>query len=136
MSGKIVMFEDDHEFAQEYGDALRERGFKVAWFESPPTNPVAVVVAEDPNLVSLDVTMPTLDGFQVAELLKGDGRTKNIPLVFLTNLDVPAYQERAMAIGADDYIVKSKTAPSDLTRRYEEIISQKEKARRLLSSRQ
>ena len=58
-------------------------------------------------LVLLDVQMPTLDGFQTAELIRQHPRSQSVPIIFLTAGDADgAPLERAYALGAVDYITK------------------------------
>jgi CheY-like chemotaxis protein len=59
-----------------------------------------------PDLVLLDVALPDHDGFWVCRELKTDPRTGHIPVVMLTAMSLPSDRDKAMAAGADGYIVK------------------------------
>lgn len=59
-----------------------------------------------PDLILLDITMPTMDGFAVCHQLKADPATQSIPVIFLTARDAEAEKEKAFQLGAADYIVK------------------------------
>nr|WP_145546269.1 diguanylate cyclase [Variovorax boronicumulans] len=59
-----------------------------------------------PDLILLDVVMPGLDGHEVLRLLKADGRTSVIGVIFITGLDSAAEEERGLRAGASDYVVK------------------------------
>ncbi len=59
-----------------------------------------------PDLILLDITMPTMDGFEVCRQLKADETTQDIPVIFLTARDAEAEKEQAFQLGAADYIVK------------------------------
>lgn len=61
---------------------------------------------ERPDLVITDVKMPGLDGFQLAEKLRGDERTSRIPLIFLSGEGGHANARRARALGALEYLTK------------------------------
>ncbi|MDJ0763154.1 MAG: response regulator [Myxococcota bacterium] len=68
---------------------------------------LAATLERDFALAILDVQMPGMDGYELAELLRGDAKTKNMPIIFLT----AAYSEEAQIFkgyesGAVDYIVK------------------------------
>jgi DNA-binding response OmpR family regulator len=67
---------------------------------------VELAQAERPDVILLDVMMPGTDGFETAEILLGDSRTSEIPIVFLSARAAPADQLRGLAIGAADYITK------------------------------
>ena len=59
-----------------------------------------------PDLILLDVVMPGMDGYQVCGALKADGRTHDIPVLFLTALSEDEEETRGLAMGAVDYIKK------------------------------
>ena len=62
--------------------------------------------AELPDLVLTDVKMPGLDGFQLAERLRADERTRSIPIIFLSGDAELANVERARVLGALAYLTK------------------------------
>jgi DNA-binding response OmpR family regulator len=61
---------------------------------------------EEPDVVLLDVMMPGLDGWQVAEELLSDERTRSIPIVFLTARDEVRDRARGLDLGGIDYVTK------------------------------
>jgi DNA-binding response OmpR family regulator len=67
---------------------------------------VGLAQAEQPDVILLDVMMPGTDGFETAEILSGDSRTSEIPIVFLSARAAPSDQLRGLAMGAADYITK------------------------------
>lgn len=59
-----------------------------------------------PDLILLDVMMPEMNGFEVAERLKADPDTQNIPIIFLTALNTTADIVKGFKVGANDFISK------------------------------
>jgi CheY-like chemotaxis protein len=59
-----------------------------------------------PDLITLDVAMPRLDGFSTAERLREDPATKHIPIVMITARAQGADQARGQQIGVEAYITK------------------------------
>ena len=59
-----------------------------------------------PDVVLLDVMMPGMDGFEVAERIKGDPKLKAALVVMLTAKDAPEDRRRGMKCGADMYFTK------------------------------
>lgn len=68
--------------------------------------------SERPDLVVTDVAMPGLDGFQLAGALRGDERTREIPLIFLSADTEPANAARAQELGALAYLTKPFDLPA------------------------
>ena len=62
--------------------------------------------AETPDIVLLDVMMPGLDGWRVAEELLEDGRTSRIPIIFLTARAELRDRARGIDLGGVDYVTK------------------------------
>jgi DNA-binding response OmpR family regulator len=62
--------------------------------------------AELPDVILLDVMMPGLDGWRVAEELLGDERTEQIPIVFLTARAELRDRARGIDLGGVDYVTK------------------------------
>jgi putative two-component system response regulator len=69
-----------------------------------------------PDLILLDIMMPGMDGHQVFRWLRADPRTSQIPVLFVTALDMPQDEERGLDLGAVDYITKPLRAPVLLAR--------------------
>jgi DNA-binding response OmpR family regulator len=63
-------------------------------------------LAEEPDVILLDVMMPGLDGWRVAEQLLKDDRTAGIPIIFLTARAEFRDRARGLDIGGVDYITK------------------------------
>jgi len=66
-----------------------------------------------PDLLLLDVIMPGgMNGFDLMDQLQKDERLKNIPVILLSNLE--SEKETGLAMGALEYILKSKVTPKDV----------------------
>lgn len=65
------------------------------------------VEKENPDLVLLDVMMPDMSGFEVAQHLKSNPNTADIPIIFLTALNSTADIVKGFQVGANDFISKS-----------------------------
>jgi diguanylate cyclase (GGDEF)-like protein len=77
-----------------------------------------------PDLILLDVDMPTPDGFEVCRRLKDDPATMNIPVVFLTGIASTDQKIRGLELGALDYILKPFD-PAELRARVRTSLRQK-----------
>lgn len=77
---------------------------------------LAIVQAQRPNIVLLDVMMPRMSGFQVCSKLKRDPASRETPVVMVTALNEIGDVERAVDAGADDFLTKPVNKLELLTR--------------------
>jgi len=59
-----------------------------------------------PDIILMDVGLPTLDGYAATRILKGDPVTKDIPIIAVTGFATKVDKERALAAGCDSYLTK------------------------------
>lgn len=76
-----------------------------------PGEGLNIALAQQPDLILLDINMPGMDGYQVLEVLKSYGRTKTIPVIAVTANSTPGEQAEGAAAGLDGYVTK----PIDVT---------------------
>jgi len=67
---------------------------------------MSTAVETGPDLILLDINLPGMNGYDICRLLKGDARTREIPVIFLTGCDTGGEKVMGFEAGADDYIVK------------------------------
>ncbi|MCL2096488.1 MAG: ATP-binding protein [Oscillospiraceae bacterium] len=68
----------------------------------------AVEAAEEflPDVILLDIIMPETDGYEIFFMLKNSEKTKNIPVIFVTGIATIGDEQKGLALGAADYIIK------------------------------
>jgi len=100
---RVLVVDDEPNIVDVISMALRFQGFDV---ESAGTGAAAIssVASFKPDLVVLDVMLPDMEGFDVAERL-GAQRTR-VPILFLTARDATDDKIRGLSIGGDDYVTK------------------------------
>jgi CheY-like chemotaxis protein len=111
--GDILLVEDDAMIASMYRTLLAARGYQ-ARHAHDGVEGVAMVRERRPALILLDMMMPRMDGIQFLEALRGWPRTESIPVVVLSNVGDRHLVERAMSLGAVEYLVKAQTRPQVL----------------------
>ena len=84
---------------------------------------------ERPDVILLDVMMPALDGWRVAEQLLDDDSTSEIPVIFLTARAELRYRARGLDIGGLDYITKPFN-PLELAPTVRELLARVESGER------
>jgi two-component system response regulator TctD len=103
----ILVVEDDKEIGEAVVDALQEAGYEVMHV-TDGNKVFEVLEAQTVGLIYLDIMMPGIDGYEVLRRLKQQGSAYfDIPVVILSNLGQMQEIERAMGIGARDYLIKA-----------------------------
>jgi two-component system phosphate regulon response regulator PhoB len=113
---KILLVEDDTALAGVYKSRLELEGFEVAQVGNGE-DALSKAVEFKPDLIVLDGMMPKINGFDVLDILRNTPETTNVRVIMLTALSQPTDKERAKALGADDYLVKSQVVISDVVDR-------------------
>ncbi len=67
---------------------------------------LAVMEENVPDVVLLDIEMPRMDGYQVAEHMRADARLKQVPIIMITSRVGEKHRARAMELGVDEYLGK------------------------------
>jgi len=113
---KILMMEDNIFLRKLYRDKLTREGF--VFIEA--TNGIEGInktLSEKPDLIILDLILPRKNGFDVLDDLRKDSRTKNIPVIVLSNLAQEIDIKEALARGAREYLVKTETRLEDVIKK-------------------
>lgn len=101
----MLIVDDDPAIRMLCSETLAREGIVV--LEAPDgRHGLAQARSRRPHLVVSDVMMPILDGFQLAEALRGDERTRRIPLIFLSGEHHAADAACARQLGALAYLTK------------------------------
>ncbi len=101
----ILIVEDDENIQQLVGYNLAKAGFQVLYAENGE-QALASVKRELPDLMVLDIMLPSLNGFEVCKILRKDPQTKALPIIMLTAKGEESDVTAGLDLGADDYITK------------------------------
>jgi len=124
MKIKILLIEDDPFLSSMYTTKFELENFTVFSGDDGQKG-LDLALAEIPDIILLDIMMPVMNGFEVLEQLKKDERTKNIPVILLTNLNQKDDIEKGLSMGANDYLIKAHFMPSEVVEKIRKIISSK-----------
>jgi DNA-binding response OmpR family regulator len=119
----VLVVDDERRIAAIAGDYLRHAGYGVLT-AADGVEALAVVRAQRPDLVVLDLGLPRLDGIAVARSLRRDG---NIPIIMLTARADEADRLLGLELGADDYITKP-FSPRELVARVRAVLRRSDAA--------
>ena len=120
-TAKVLLIEDEVAVRLIVRVNLELAGFEVCEAADGGTG-LELARAEQPDVILLDAALPGLDGWQVARELLDDGHTSAIPIVFLSAHADSSTRERALELGARDYITKPFD-PLALDGRIKEILA-------------
>ena len=124
MSSKTVLVVEDTELLRRiYCDKLTQDGYLV-FSATNGLEALNVLRTESVDLVLLDLIMPTMSGIEALDAMKADPRTKDIPVLILSNLGQEGDVRRGLALGAIDYLIKNEAKPADVARRIGEVLDE------------
>ena len=112
---QVLLVEDDQALAQMYRVKLERDGYTV---RVAGDGIEALAMFDDdwlPDLIFLDIRLPRMDGLAFLERLRGSQRTKNIPVVIVSNYSEEELVSRGLQLGALEYLIKSQTTPGQLS---------------------
>ena len=101
----LLVVDDTPDNLRLLSTMLSDKGYKV---RGVINGEMALKAARStpPDLILLDISMPQMNGYEVCQHLKADGRTSGIPVIFLSALDRVLDKVKAFAVGGVDYITK------------------------------
>lgn len=105
MSGRILIIEDNQDNLQLVRFLLERLDYEVTAAYDGTTGQQAAI-DQRPDLILMDMGIPEIDGWHLAEKLKANPQTQAIPLVALTAYTLPGDKRRALQSGCDGYITK------------------------------
>ena len=117
---KIVVIEDEADILEVIGYSFKKEGFE---FNSSLDGEKGLALAkkEIPDLVLLDLMLPSLDGIEICRKLKADSITRPIPIIMVTAKGEESDIVLGLGIGADDYVVKP-FSPRELIARIKSVL--------------
>lgn len=120
----VLLVEDDDFLAHIYVHKLETEGFKVTHADDGMEG-LEAARKKRPDVILLDVLMPRLDGFSVLHELKRDHKTAKIPVLMLTNLGQKEDVQKGLDLGAEDYLIKAHTTPSEVVTHINTLLKKK-----------
>lgn len=124
----ILIIEDDPYILKMYKLKLEIEGFNVGTAVNGKLG-VEAVKKEVPDLILLDILMPEMDGFEVLDHLKASEKTKEVPVLVLSNLDKEDHINKAMSFGIQGFILKSQYTPNQVVETIRGVVKHKGKVK-------
>src|SRR5918997_6837534 len=115
---KILLVEDNEMNRDMLSRRLTRKKYEVL-MATDGMEGVAMTRSEAPDLVLMDMSLPVMDGWEAARLLKANPETQTIPIIALTAHAMSGDREKALDAGCDDY----DTKPIELPRLLGKIVA-------------
>jgi DNA-binding response OmpR family regulator len=118
--GKIVIIEDESDILEVIAYNLKREGYEV--YESRDGEDGLLLIEKHaPDLVILDLMLPTIGGIELCSKLKSDMVTRDIPIVMVTAKGEESDIVLGLGVGADDYVTKP-FSPKELVARVKAVL--------------
>jgi two-component system cell cycle response regulator DivK len=108
---KILYVEDNDDNIYVVKNRMARAGFTVL-VATDGAQGVTMAIAEKPDIILMDMSLPVLDGWEATRRIKAAPETRHIPVIALTAHAMTGDREKALAAGCDDF----DTKPVELTR--------------------
>jgi two-component system, OmpR family, alkaline phosphatase synthesis response regulator PhoP len=120
---KVLVIEDDPSLRLLWRVGLEVHGMRVIEACDGVTG-LELARREQPDVITLDVMLPWIDGWGVARRLREDSATRDIPIVFLTARAGPDDRQRGLELGAVNYITVPIN-PTELPQAIEAVLERR-----------
>jgi DNA-binding response OmpR family regulator len=121
---KILVIEDEPALLDIYATKLRLNGFEVVTAQDGIEG-IESAIHDDPQLILLDVLLPFKDGFEVLKDVKSHPKTKNIPVIILSNLSQEYEVKRGLSLGAECFLTKANLTPARVVEEVRRVLASK-----------
>ena len=123
----ILIIEDETDILEVLKYNLTKNGFETLAAESGEKG-LDLAFSKLPDLILLDLMLPRMDGLEVCRRLRGDDRTRKIPVIMLTAKGSETDIVLGLTLGADDYVPKP-FSPVELLARMKAVLRRNDSAR-------
>jgi DNA-binding response OmpR family regulator len=113
---RVLFIEDDHPSAEMYRLRLELEGYRVSVVDSAEEGLLRARTTQ-PDIIFVGIRPPALTGFTALDGLRSDPTTRKSRVVILSDYGESDLIHRGLQLGALDYLIKSETTPSELSRR-------------------
>jgi CheY-like chemotaxis protein len=102
---KILIVDDNPDVREVLRCQLEMLGYLVISAENGYTG-IAKAIAEQPDLILMDIMMPEMDGYQTMEVIRNKSEFRRLPIIALTAKAMKGDREKCLEAGASDYLAK------------------------------
>ena len=123
----VLVVDDEEDLLELVRYNLTKEGYRVSC-AATGDEALKAVRRQPPDLIVLDLMLPMIDGLEICRRLKGDSKTRDIPIIMLTAKSEESDMIAGLERGADDYVTKP-FSPRVLAARIKALLRRKEAER-------
>ncbi len=120
-SKKIMWVEDDAMLSDIIGRKLAIEGCNLIHM-STGEEAIAAVEREMPDIIMLDIILPSIGGIEVLEKIKSMPQVASIPIILLSNLNQKGEEERALKLGATKFLTKATLSLNEIIEEIKQVL--------------
>lgn len=120
---KVLIIEDDPLLVKMYTTKFISDGFEVV-SASDGLEGLKLALEQTPDVIILDIMMPKMSGHDVLAKMHTSPKTDKIPVIVLSNLTQQSEAQKALDLGAKEYMAKANFTPGQVIERVKKYISQ------------
>ncbi len=125
LEGKKIVWVEDDQFLNDI-IARKFSATKCIFFHANEgEEALKIINREMPDIVMLDIILSGMDGFEILRRMKNDPKTKNIPVILLSNLGQQSDIEKGKSLGAARFLIKATVTPNEIIDQIKEVIDGK-----------
>ena len=126
---KILIFDNSPFVRDIYQKHFSKAGFKIRTFDNYDKPYVLdVVVSEKPDILFCDILMEGMNGYDAIKLLKSNKRTKDVPIIIVSNLGEKKDIEKGLKTGAAEYLIMAHYTPTQVVNIFKSYLIKSRKA--------
>lgn len=123
---KVLWIEDDILLSEIIAKKLKGSGTTLL-HAIDATSAFKILEKETPDIIFLDILLPGISGYEILEKLKKEEKTKNIPVIILSNFGQKSEVEKGLALGAEKFLIKATITLDEIFTDAEKILEAKTK---------
>lgn len=121
---RVALIEDEEVLRDLYKREFQSVGYVLDGFANGEDGLVGVKQNKY-DVILLDLMLPGVDGLEILKQIKQDDKTKNIPVIILTNLGQDEVIKQGFNLGADGYLIKSSNSLKEVVEEVQNILNKK-----------
>jgi len=119
----VLLIEDDPLLTKMYKAKFTTEGFNVL-IAGDGEEGLKFSLENNPDIILLDIMMPKLSGLDLLSKLREDPRGKDVPVIVLTNLTQQKEAQKALDLGAKEFMVKANLTPSQVVEKIKKYLNE------------